>query len=357
MRRSTDAAAVRGWLVLSALAAALFLAPLPAGLVESVYSRGLFPVWQSWVTGVSNLVPFAALDVLLVSVPLLAVWRIWRLGRGVRTSGVLRAGWEGVRRLLRAAAVLTLVFLLMWGLNYRRVPLEDTVPPVEPTVAELEAVLMGAFSRGAHLRPASAENPPGFDELTRRLPESFNSALARLGRPPLRTPGVPKVSRILTPFFTAAGVDGMIDPYALEAIVHPDLLPFERPFVLAHEWAHLAGTGDEAEASAIGWVACMQGDADLAYSGTVFLILEIAGALPRDVWREASRHLDPGIRADLQALAERQARQRPRVQRTAFRVYDRYLRANRVEEGVASYSRALSLMLSPALRDMIEAPR
>jgi hypothetical protein len=38
-------------------------------------------------------------------------------------------------------------------------------------------------------------------------------------------------------------------------------------------------------------------------------------------------------------------------------VYDRYLRANRVEEGVASYSRALSLMLSPALRDMIEAPR
>ena len=45
----------------------------------------------------------------------------------------------------------------------------------------------------------------------------------------------------MTPFFTWTGVDGMINPLALESIVHPDLLPFERPFVLAHEWAHLAG--------------------------------------------------------------------------------------------------------------------
>jgi hypothetical protein len=41
--------------------------------------------------------------------------------------------------------------------------------------------------------------------------------------------------------------------------------------------------------------------------------VEAGSALPRDVWRDVSRRLDTGIRADLAALAERQQRQRPEV--------------------------------------------
>jgi hypothetical protein len=44
------------------------------------------------------------------------------------------------------------------------------------------------------------------------------------------------------------------------------------------------------------------------------------------------------------------ARQQPEVQRAASRVYDEYLKANRVEDGAASYGRALTLILSPDLR-------
>jgi hypothetical protein len=44
------------------------------------------------------------------------------------------------------------------------------------------------------------------------------------------------------------------------------------------------------------------------------------------------------------------ARQQPQVQRATSRVYDEYLRANQVEDGSASYGRALTLILSPALR-------
>jgi hypothetical protein len=38
----------------------------------------------------------------------------------------------------------------------------------------------------------------------------------------------------------------------------PDLLPFEKPFVAAHEWAHLAGYADESEASFVGWLTCVR---------------------------------------------------------------------------------------------------
>ena len=49
--------------------------------------------------------------------------------------------------------------------------------------------------------------------------------------------------------------------------------------------------------------------------------------------------------------------ERPRVRRAASRVYDEYLKANRVQDGTASYSRALTLILAPPLRDALPAVR
>ncbi len=348
---------VSGWLAAALTAAVLFVLPLPPWVVETAYSRRIFYVWQTAVTWVSNLAPFAWIDLLIAAIAVLAMWRIVRLVRDARRTSVIGALWEGTQRLMRASALLAIVFLLMWGLNYRRVPLDATVGPVAPSVAELRAAVVDAGTVGARVRPAQTSAESSFEHLTRELRAPLDRALAALGRPGLGTAGRPKYSIILTPFFTWAGVDGMVDPFALETIVHPDLLPFERPFALAHEWAHLAGAADEAEASAIGWLACMNGPPDLVYSASVYLIVEGANALPENTWRDVSGQLDQGIRADLEAMSRRQDRQRPAVRRTAFRAYDRYLRANRVDDGVASYSRALSLILSPRLRDALSGYR
>jgi hypothetical protein len=348
---------VSGWLAATVTAAVLFLLPLPAWVVETCYSRRLFRFWQTGVTWVSNLAPFAWIDLLIAGLVVMTVWRAVRLAGDARRTGVMGALWEGTRRVLRASALLAIVFLLMWGLNYRRIPLDATVAPVAPSVAELRAAVTDAGTVGARVRPAQTSAESSFEHLTRELRAPLDRALAALGRPGLGTAGRPKYSIILTPFFTWAGVDGMVDPFALETIVHPDLLPFERPFALAHEWAHLAGAADEAEASAIGWLACMNGPPDLVYSASVYLIVEGANALPEKAWREVSSQLDQGIRADLEAMSRRQDRQRPVVRRNAFRAYDRYLRANRVDDGVASYSRALSLILSPRLRDALSGYR
>src|SRR5262249_36745603 len=137
----------------------------------------------------------------------------------------------------------------------------------------------------------------------------------------------------------------------LESIVHPDLLPFERPFIVGHEWGHLAGAADEAEASAIGWLACMQGEPIFAYSASLYLIQEAGSVLPPARWQQSLAKLDPAVREDLDLIAQREARRNPRVQKTAFRVYDTNLKANRVDDGVASYDRALTIILSPKFRD------
>ncbi len=282
-----------------------------------------------------------------------------RLLRRASAYGLIEALWDGSRRLLRGAALIIILFLVGWGYNYRRQPLENSFPggkAAPPTIEALQAAVLEANVLAGKLRRAiGSDMDQQYDQVAGALDVPMTTALQQLHQPPLGTPGRPKHSILLTPFFTWAGVTGMVNPIGLESIVHPDLLPFERPFVLAHEWAHLAGQADEAQASAVGWLACMRGSPQLAYSASLYLIMEAASALPGDESADGDETARRGRagrhRRDPAAAAARQAV----VQRTASRVYDEYLRANRVADGTASYGRALSLILSAPIRDAMSS--
>jgi hypothetical protein len=352
-----NAEPIRLWIFAPVFAATVFFLPAPPWVVDRYYSRDMYPWLQSWFTGFSNLLPFAVMDVLIALAIVAVLFRAKRLFNVLRERGILDAIWEAFRRVVRAASILMLLFLWGWGCNYRRLPLETSFPdsaPAELTADALKGAIVDANALAARLRPSVAGGKGlSYSDIAETLPKPMNEALKRVGRTALGTPGRPKVSMFLTPFFTRAGVSGMVNPLALEAIVHPHLLPFERPFVVAHEWAHLAGQADEAEASAVGWLACMRSTPAHAYSASLYLIAEAAGGLPVEARRAAMSRLDPGVQADLQAIAARMKSEDPRVQRTASRVYDEYLKVNRVADGTTSYRRALSLILSPSMRDLL----
>ena len=136
----------------------------------------------------------------------------------------------------------------------------------------------------------------------RRLRDAYESVLARLSDAAPAVPGRLK-SSLFGPYFRWTSVDGMINPFGLEAIANPDLLPFEQPFVAAHEWAHLAGYADESEASFVGFLTCIRAAAPAAYSGWLFLYWQ--DQLRSRVRRAASSRggLDEGPRRDIAAIA------------------------------------------------------
>src|SRR5215467_11800915 len=107
-----------------ALAAVAAAVPWPQTTVERWYSTGIYPVIQRPVTAASNLVPFAVADVAILGI--LIVW-LARLVGDVRRAPRPRRRSVAVRVVVRtvvAAAGMYLAFLALWGLNYRRVPLE-----------------------------------------------------------------------------------------------------------------------------------------------------------------------------------------------------------------------------------------
>jgi hypothetical protein len=114
--------------------------------------------------------------------------------------------------------------------------------------------------------------------------------------------------------------------------------------VLAHEWAHLAGYAHESEANFVAWLTCLRGDAASQYSAALVTYGHASAQLSRDD-RRSLIAFDAGPREDLQAIRERYERATPLVRDAARDVYDSYLKANRVEEGLASYDAVVRLML------------
>jgi len=339
-----------GLLVLAAGAAVV---PVPATLVEAWYARRVYPLLQPPITRLSNQAPFALLDVALGVLLAWIALNAFRIVRGPRKGGRLSALARAASHAAALGAVAYLAFLLLWGLNYRRVPLDRRVDFSRTRVTPAAArsltgrvvtrvnALQGDLPRGSW---------PDWPRTVELLSGSFSRVQQQLGSGWTAQPGVPKWS-VLSWYFQRAAVDGMTDPFFLEVLVNRTLMPFERPAVLAHEWAHLAGFASESEASFVGWLACLQGPPVLEYSAHVSLLWHLLPGLPPGEREAVSRRLDPRVRADLRAIAHRLSATSPRVRETAWRVYDRYLKANRVEQGVRSSGEALDRFLGTRLSD------
>lgn len=332
--------------VLVAAAVLLFAAPIDPSFIERWYSGRLYLLLQPRATALSNQLPFAVFDVILVSVAAAAVWIVVSLVREFHGGHRWRAAGVAAVRILGLGACLYLWFLGAWGLNYRRVPLLDRVELANdpPTSAVVVALGRQAVERLNALHDAAHAEPWVDPWRDGRLQKAFGVTQRLLGGSRHAIPGRLKGS-IIGPYFRWASVDGMIDPFALEVLANPDLLPFEKPFVAAHEWSHLAGYADESEANFVGWLTCVRASAGAQYSAWLFLYWEVSGVVSRADRTALASALAAGPRADIAAVIERVQRgQLPKLRRVSWAAYDQYLKANHVEEGVRSYDAVITLL-------------
>jgi hypothetical protein len=335
-------------LLLVGLAVAAGLAPVSPTLVERWFSTGLYPAVQRFLTPISNSIPFAVFDLVAVAGGLAFIAAVVRVVRVARRTRRLWPVVPFLGNLVFLAALVYLIFLALWGLNYRRVPMESRLA-VEQGPPSSQGVIDLGREAAAHLNTLYDEahqlgwvEAPSNDEGLRAAFVSVQQALSDA-----QPAEVGRLKRSLFgPYFRWTSIDGMINPFGLEVLANPDLLPFERPFIAGHEWAHLAGYADEAEASFVGWLTCLRAGVPARYSAWLFLYAQVAGEVGEAGRGQLASALGAGPRADLQAIDERVRRgQRPWIRDAGWQVYDQYLKANRVEGGVRSYGAVVTLIL------------
>jgi Protein of unknown function (DUF3810) len=336
--------------VLIAAAVIAAIAPTPPEWVERAYSTSAYIALQRRLTTLTNnisisLIEVGALALLVVYTShVVGRWRSARLAasRGRRTGFVAAAMVDTAA----FAAFVYLLFLVLWGLNYRRASIatrfdHDRSRVTEDSVerlAQLSASRLNALHRIAHARPW-----PTLDALPASMGPAFETAQRAASLDRRAIPGRPKRT-LLKPYFVRAGIDGMTDPFFLEVLVNDAVLPFERHSIVAHEWAHLAGFADEAEAGFLGWLTTMSGDEQAQYSGWLTVYAYAAGAVGDERRARLGFLLEAGPTEDLRAIERRVAEAAPAVRDAARAAYDQFLRANRVESGVRSYGELVTLI-------------
>ncbi|HQZ40854.1 MAG TPA: DUF3810 family protein [Vicinamibacterales bacterium] len=320
----------------------------PPGWLVRRYGEVLYPAVQARLTPLSNLTSWPLFDLTWMS---LAVGVIAAAGVAVRRACQRRRFRPVVRALgaaLFAAAVCYLWFLAVWGYNYRRPGVEQALAGFDASRATPAAVRALAersvAEANAGYDEAHALGFPALNDLPADLVASLHAVERALGRARPTTPSRPK--RPLTaPYMRAVGVSGMLAPFFLETYLNPDLTGPERPIVLAHEWAHLSGFAPEEDASFVGVLAALGGEAASRYSAWLFLVSESTAELQPVTRGLVLERLADGPRRDLTAIAARLQLRVPWLDRASWVAYDRALKSQGAESGVAGYGRVIQLLL------------
>lgn len=345
-----------GWIVLFGAAIGLsYLGSLAPSWVEMVYSRTLYPVIGQVLSLVAGVAPLslaeATVVALVVVLPILAIY--WFFSCFRQPLNWLR----GPYRLLSWIGLIYFWFMLLWGLNYHRLPFATIAHlPVQPSsVTELTGLCQNLLTQANTLRQSLPEDANGVASLTGGKWRALSRANLGYKQLSAHLPalagryGLPK-GVYLSEAWSYTGIAGMYFPLTGEANVN---MAVPAPFVPAaacHEMAHQRGFAREDEANYISYLACINHpDPEFQYSGVLLALEYSSGTLRAQdgaAYDELRKGFGPGLTRDLAAEQAFWQRHSGPIERLTTNVNDQYLKTNLQNDGVKSYGRMVDLLLA-----------
>ncbi|MBD3583967.1 DUF3810 domain-containing protein [Flavobacterium selenitireducens] len=321
------------------------------GIVEKYYSNGLY-TWissaQRWIFG---WIPFSVGDVLYGLVILLLIRWLWM----IRKSWKIK--WKD--NLLRFAGFLSIfyfLFHLLWAMNYHRMKLpekmgfateysdEELIAFTRKLIVKTNAVQVAITGDTASkvVNRYSQEqvfsiNHDAYSELSKRYPYFV------LGRPSSK-------KSLISLQLSYMGFSGYLNPFTNEAQVN-DMVPmYSFPATASHEMAHQIGYASESEANFVGYLAAINSnDEMLAYSGYTLALkycLRSVEARDEKLFLSLLQSVNPGIRKNFKESRIFWEQYESFVEIGFKFFYDNFLKANKQEDGLESYSRFVDLMVN-----------
>ena len=321
-------------------------------ITERIYSRGIYPLVATVLSTISRAVPFSLAEILLLLLFLYGLFAIIRLIKHCRINIV-----GAFLQFLAILGVTYFAFVLMWGLNYNRLPFSRIarLDVSDITGAELTLLCEKLITQANTLRSSVAEDEqsimllqdgprgafqraqPGYDAIAKIYPELSGRYSAPKGA-------------LSSTVLSYMGIAGIYSPFTGEAHVNVRMPHSALPATATHEVAHQHGFNREDEANFIGYLACiLHPDIDFRYSGTLLALKYSMNALfgfDQDTYWELRELYSTAVSRDLAfERAFWQSFEGP-VEQAADRVNDAYLKANLQEDGVLSYGRMVDLLIA-----------
>ena len=355
--------AVRGelWKPLAALLAAVIVqqaAALAPGLVEKFYARSVYPPVARTLSQLTGGLAFSASEALFVlfSLLLLSAFALF-VYRLARRRGEWRAlVLKSCKLVLWCAVALTFVFMLVFGLNYQRPPLVETLgyDQRRANADELDAMtraVVEGVNRNYEESHADGYVVPDTGRVVAILEESY-AREAELSNFVVEGFGPPKPV-YFSDALTRLGISGVYFPFTGEPNFNADAPDFERPFSIAHEMAHQRGFARESEANFVAFLVCTHAaDPFVRYSGyrQGFGVAFELYKLDPERARAILKGLSAGYREDSQRSARFWLKAGGTAGDLSRRLNDLYLKANRIKSGTKNYGEVTALLIGYYLK-------
>jgi len=152
--------------------------------------------------------------------------------------------------------------------------------------------------------------------------------------------------------YSAVLVQGFMGPFFCESNLNQALLPYEYPYVLAHELGHLAGVTSEAEASYWGFAYCRQSqNAAVRYSGYQCILPYVLSSarylLSEEEYQGWVNTLDDKVIQDYTYSRSYWAQLKVNwIEKLQRWYYNLYLKSNHITEGIKDYSGVVEIIMT-----------
>jgi hypothetical protein len=328
-------------------------------VVEKYYSKGLNRLTIHILSTVTGVFPFSVAELLSV---LLVVLIACRLIRAV----ILLVKEKTVRKdiilgflinVLMFVSICYFGFILLWGLNYYRLPFADLAQlKVRPaSTEELVNVCESVIDRANTLREKVDEGQDGVMRVSGGRSHIFGLASAGYKKAAKKYPelggiyGKPK-SVFLSEAMSYAGISGVYCPFTGEANVNASIPDAILPCSICHEMAHQQGFAREDEADYIAYLTCnLDPDTDYQYSGTLLALIRSMDMLRSyniDKYNQLQKRYNVGVNRDLANISAYWDKYEGPFTRTTSDINDIYLKSNNQKEGTYSYNRMVDLLIA-----------
>ena len=333
------------WICLIVLAAAIKILSYYPGVVEKIYSTGIYPVIARLQRILFGWIPFSIGDILYMVLIIGLLYGLVSIIRKIirrQINGAWLLTW--LRRVVFTVLLVYVLFNGLWGLNYDRRGIADqlelTVKPY--STYELNQLLTRIIVKLNQLDSPARVDRPELIHPRAVFAGAVRSYAELEKREPYFIYRSPSIKSSLFGFLdNYMGFGGYYNPFTGEAQVNTNVPAFTQPYTTCHEMGHQLGYARENEANFAGYLAARHSP-DLSFQYSVYFDLYLYAA--RELYmrdsnlvRTARERLRPDIRQDFRDLQRFNRRFINPFEPIIRRMYGSYLRANRQPQGIMTY--------------------
>ncbi|MCL2884007.1 MAG: DUF3810 domain-containing protein, partial [Oscillospiraceae bacterium] len=251
--------------------------------------------------------------------------------------------WKKAWRFLAGVlCVASLMYMLLFGVNYYRVPLPGPEPFDD---AYLTSVCIDLADKMSAARALTKEDANGCMVLSQ---SKWETVRMMGGAKPV----------LASHWWSYTGIAGMYFPFFAEANVNIDMPDCDIPATTAHELAHVYGRALEDEANFLAYMNTRDDTrADIRYSGLMLAYIYCSNALyetNQDLYNQVAAHVSAGVWRDFAQRSAYWKQFEGPVQDASTGVNNAFITGQGDANGVRSYDRVVLLIVGQYQREGFE---